>query len=468
MARVSPSHSDRDVIVAPATAPGASAVAIVRLSGPGTHELLKRLFRPNKEGRSFATSDWGRLVLGEVLNGDGTVIDRCLAVAWRAPRSYTGEDTGEFHLHGSPSIVQRVVESALKLGARPARPGEFTRRAFLNGRLDLAQAEAVGELVQAETEAAARAALGRLRGGLSHRLVVLRAELIPVLAELEATIDFPDEGIEASTRQRLEQHIERALVGINALLESFKRGRVLREGMRVVLAGPPNAGKSSLFNLLVGRERAIVSPHPGTTRDTVEAQVEIAGVAVTLVDTAGLRALPEEIEAMGIAKTHEEIQSAALVLFVVDSTDPGSAREEYCKILAVPHLLVFNKTDRMPHNEEESDQGLHPAGALGVVHLSTVTGAGFSQLEGLIRGRLGENPAEENNPLITSERHALDLGKARQALETVAKGIASALSPEFLALDLAEGLTHLDSITGRGGLDEEVLDAIFLQFCLGK
>jgi tRNA modification GTPase len=465
---MNPGHSDRDVIVAPATAPGASAVAIVRLSGPGTHELLRSLFRPGKQGRDFATSDWGRLVLGDVLDGDGTVIDRCLAVAWRAPRSYTGEDTAELHLHGAQAIVRRVVSRAVELGARPARPGEFTRRAFLNGRLDLAQAEAVGELVQSETEAAARAALGRLRGGLSHRLIAIRAELIPVLAELEATIDFPEEGIEASTRQRLGQRIEYALLGINALLESFKRGRVLREGMRVVLAGPPNAGKSSLFNLLVGRERALVSPHPGTTRDTVEAQVEIAGVAVTLVDTAGLRALPEEIEAMGIAKTHEEIQSAALVVFVVDSTDPAGAHEEYRKISGVPHLLVFNKIDRMSQPAKEPERVLHPANALGVVRLSTVTSVGFSELEGLIRSRLGEKPTEENNPMITSERHALALGKARLAIETVAEGIASAVSPEFLALDLAEGMTHIDSITGRGGLDEEVLDAIFSQFCLGK
>ncbi len=262
--------------------------------------------------------------------------------------------------------------------------------------------------------------------------------------------------------------MDQALGGVNALLDSVQRGRVLRDGFRVVLAGAPNAGKSSLFNMLLGRERAIVSPHAGTTRDTVEAQVELEGVVVTLVDTAGLRAVPEEIEAMGIERTHDEIRSAGLVLFVVDSSRPTDSAAEYAKLREVPHFVVANKSDCDGSDTQKVAEKFRAGSREGVIALSTKSGEGFAELEQMLKGRLGSGKVPEAAPMIARERHQQALAHARRGLSTVAEGLASALSPEFIALDLADAIGRLDSITGRGGLDEEVLDAIFSQFCLGK
>jgi tRNA modification GTPase len=469
MARTTATYSDHDTIVAPATAPGNGAVAIIRISGPDAHAIGDRLFRGARAERNADDRFTpGLMILGQIVSPAGELIDTGFRVSWRAPHSYTGEDVVELQVHGSMAIVRAVVGAAVDSGARLARPGEFTRRAFLNGRMDLAQAQAVSDLIQSETATAARAALAQLRGGLSARLLEVRASLVLVLAELEATVDFPEEGLEISTRRRLGEAVDAALRAINGLLSSADRGRVLREGSRVVLAGAPNAGKSSLFNLLVGRERAIVSPHPGTTRDTVEAQIELEGVAVTLVDTAGLRAVPEEIEAMGIARTHEEIRGAGLVLFVVDSTQPQEAVAEYRQLRDFPHWIIANKMDRVEADTTAVDVEYKSPGRQRLLALSSKTGLGFPDLESALKGWLRAGTGEGETPLVTHGRHVRALTEARRGLCTVAEGLASSLSPEFIALDLADAISRIDSITGHGSLDEEVLDAIFSTFCLGK
>ncbi len=459
MARAVSSESGSDIVVARATAAGQAPVAIVRASGPDLDAFLERLFKPS----SSARPEPGRLVLGRLADAEGE-FDEALAVLWKAPHSYTGEDVVEFHTHGSPAIVGRLLEACVAAGARIARPGEFTRRAYSNGRMDLAQAEAVCDLIASQTEAAGRAALAQLSGGLSATLHAIRDALVPVVAELEAHIDFPDEGLETATRERIGAAIDDCACRVRSLIESSTRGMRLKDGARVVLAGPPNAGKSSLFNLLLRRERALVTPHAGTTRDTIEADIDLAGVPVTLVDTAGLRDDAEEIEAMGIGRARAELAGADLTLFLADSSRPDDALAEYALHGAVPHVLVFTKTDLPDSREPNVARG---PGCRRVVRISCETKEGVGELETAILEAIGAS-GEDAGALVTSRRHVHALAESVASLQRAGEGVASSLSPEFIVVDLTEAVASLDLITGRGELDEDVLDAIFSTFCLGK
>jgi tRNA modification GTPase len=470
MARTLPTTSERDTITACATGPGPGAIAIVRLSGPAAHAIADRVFTPDAEGR---TPEPARLLAGRLHRaGDAAaVVDACLAVRWVAPHSYTGENVVEFHLHGSPAVVDATIAACLAAGARLARPGEFTRRAFENGRLDLAQAQAVCDLIGARTEAAGRVALAQLSGGLSKRLARVRDAIVPLVAELEAHVDFPEEGLELSTRERLGGQLDAAIMSLEELLEGAGRGLALREGARVVLAGRPNAGKSSLFNALVGRERALVTPHPGTTRDTVEAEVELHGVPLTLVDTAGLRDTAEEIEALGIQRSRGEMRSADLILFLAESTDePATVRAEYAAVAALPHVLAVTKCELAGDERCARLAGLLAGdGRVGVVVLSVAERRGLDTLERAVLGHLQGRPsAEAETPLVSHRRHVTALRHAMNYLATAAEGLQSGFSPEFIVVDLTAAIAQIDDLTGRNTLDEDVLDQIFSRFCLGK
>ena len=468
MARALPSGAGReDLIAAPATAPGRAAIAIVRMSGKGALQAADRLF-----GGMLQGAGPGRLVLGTLRHPETRgAVDSCLAVHWRAPRSYTGEDLVEFHLHGSPVVVEAALEACGAAGARLAEAGEFTRRAYLNGRLDLAQAEAVAHLTQARTEAGRRAALAQLRGGLSRRLMELRSALVQTAAELEAAIDYPEEDIPEPAVERHLGAVRDALKGVSSLLATSRRGRALHEGARAVLAGRPNAGKSSLFNTLLGRERAIVTPHPGTTRDTLEATIDLGGVPLTLVDTAGLRPDPEEIEALGIGRSREELLAAQVVLFLVDAMRPDPhAAEEYAALATLRHFIVYTKTDLAPADSApQATLRPHEGTCAGELRISVKTREGLDALEtALLREIAGTESEGGSLPAAASARQEEALRRAADGLEAAARNLRERAPVELVSVDLTGALSAMDSVLGLDSLDEDVLDAVFATFCLGK
>lgn len=455
-------------IVAPATAPGAAAIAIVRLSGTRAHAIAEAVFQT----RRTTPAEPGLLIRGTFIAEGNVPIDDALRVLWRAPHSYTGEDIAEFHLHGSPAIVDAALGACLARGARLAEPGEFTRRAYLNGRMDLAQAEAVADLTRARTEAARRSALAQLAGALDAELEAARSALVHVVAQLEASVDYPEEGLEVPLRQALGERLAQAQRVVARLLASSARGRLQQQGARVVLAGAPNAGKSSLFNVLLGRERAIVSPHPGTTRDTIEATLEIDGVPITLVDTAGLREATDEIESVGIGRAREAIAGADLVLYLEDATSGlAASAADYAEVARVPHLVVATKSDgATPEAADAVLRRTRGNGCRGSLAISARSGAGLPALERLMLAALGAESGGEGF-VLASSRIAEHLGRASTAMARAQEGLASALSPEFVVIDCTQALDALDAIRPKPGaqsLDEEVLDAVFSQFCLGK
>ena len=450
-----------DTIAAIATAAGRGAIGIVRISGPEALVVAARVFR----GRDPRALPGFTAARGWIEDGEDR-IDEALCLVMRAPRSYTREDVAELHCHGGPALLHRVLAAVLRAGARPAEPGEFTRRAFLAGRIDLAQAEAVADLIAGETAAAARAAADQLAGGLSRRIEALRFGLAELLARLEAAIDFPEEedvpGLEPG---ELLAAIARLAGGMRALLADAERGRRLREGVRVVIAGRPNVGKSTLMNALLRAERVLVSPEPGTTRDVVEDALELEGIAVRLFDTAGLRSAAVAVEARGADLAREALAGADLALLVLDGSEPiGEDDRQAAAAIAGPLLLVINKSD-LPPAATDDDCAALAAGAT-AVRVSARTGDGLDRLERLMAAALaGEGSGE--TPILTNQRHAHALRRAEEALERARAAIDRRLPPELAASDLRLALASLAEITGETTADD-ILDLIFSRFCIGK
>lgn len=446
-----------DTIAAIATAPGEGAVGIVRISGPAAVAILARV-----TGRAAARFRPRELVLCEVREPDGGArLDEVLAVHMPAPRSYTGEDVVELQGHGGAANLGRVLDAVLRAGARAAAPGEFTRRAFMHGRLDLTQVEAVAQVIGASSARAHAVAQAQLGGALGARLRGLRARVVAALAEVEATIDFPDEASDAAIGAVLADELGALRHALAALAASHREGRVLGEGLVVALVGAPNVGKSSLLNALAGVERALVSPVPGTTRDWLEARVVWDGVAVTLVDTAGVedrlastRAGAGEVTALeqrGVALGQARAAHAEVV---VDVRAPGVAGAGDGR--AAAQLVVWNKVDLAPA----------PAGVLGV---SALTGAGLEALRAAILAAAGASPgvASEASDVIVSARQAQAIGAAAEALSAGAAALAARHAVELVAADLRAALTALDAALGVG-VSDEVLDRVFARFCIGK
>ena len=445
-----------DTIVAIATPPGRGGIGVVRLSGPHAPAIARSLTElpGDLEPR--------RATLARILGRDGA-IDRVLVTSFPAPHSYTGEDVVEISAHGSPVLLQQIVASAIQAKARLAEPGEFTLRAYLNGRLDLVQAEAVRDLIDAVTPAQARAAFDQLEGTLTERIRAIDARLFDLIARLEASLDFPDEGYHFVEGDAASRELDDIRDQVQTLLKDADRGRLVREGLHVVIAGRPNTGKSSLFNLLAGSSRAIVTDLPGTTRDLVTEVVDIHGVPVTLVDTAGIRQKPSDvIEAEGIARAAGARQIAELMLIVLDGSVPltDDDRALLDETETSSRLVVVNKIDLPPAWDIEDSSS-------GSIAVSAATGEGLDGLRSEMLRAMDSTAVGRDVPAITNTRHAELLRQALAHVARAGEGTRAQVPEEFVLADIHDARALLEEITGRRE-SNAIVHAIFERFCIGK
>lgn len=452
-----------DTIAAIAAGGGApSAIGVVRISGPDCFAACGRVFR---SARPFEELEARRMVLGEFLDREGRVLDRGLAVRFPGPRSYTGEDSAEFHCHGSPVVLREVLAALFAAGARQAGPGEFTKRAFLNGRLDLTQAEAVADLIDAETPAAVYQAAGQLTGALSRRVMEIYDVLVDVLAHFHAVLDYPDEDVDPFREELIAAALEQSRAELSALLATYERGRYLSKGAPCVLVGRPNVGKSSLLNALAGYERAIVTEIPGTTRDTVEARCNLGGVDLRLVDTAGVRKSADPVEQAGVARSRAAMEHAALILAVLDQSRPASAGDlaliGEASSLA-PVIVVLNKCD-LPPVMKLSGALEH----LPQVRVSAATGEGIAQLGEQVAELFPALPDWAAGETITNVRHFEAAQRALKGVERASEALVRGVTPDALLTDVEEALAALGELTGTS-LREDITARIFERFCVGK
>ncbi len=453
-----------DTIVAISTPPGEGGVGIVRLSGPRAFAIAEAIF-VSAHGRALRGARQ-RVFHGHVQNAAGETLDEVLLHCMPGPRSYTREDVAEINAHGGAAPLQAILEACLQHGARLARPGEFTQRAFLNGRIDLVQAEAVMDLIQARTQAGMRAAQAAASGVLSKEIHRVQHDLAESLARVEAALDFPDEDLPELVDEALFTRLGDALATLNGLIETAQAGRLCREGAAVAIVGRPNAGKSSLFNALLRDARAIVSPHPGTTRDRIEEYINLGGIPVKLVDTAGLRHTGHDIERIGVELAREAMQTAHALLWVVDASAPDTPEDralaEEISALNTPVTVAFNKSDLAP-GACMPQWPFQPAAA---VPVSALTGEGIAALEEVLgRQLLGDAHLAAGQAMLTRAHQTDSVRRAAQHLERLLQD--TSLSPEFLALDLRETLRALGEITGET-TPEDLLDMVFSTFCIGK
>ena len=449
-----------DTIAAIATPAGQGAVALLRISGNKAIDVAGKVFRSTRG----LVSDFPQRVqmLGDIVDGESRRIDQVLLTVFRSPASYTGEDTVEISAHGGILVATAVLDALVEAGARPADPGEFTRRAFVNGKMDLTQAEAVMDLISARTSLALRAANRQLEGKLGGRVNWLREELLAVLAHLEAYIDFPEEGIDPDNRQIIHERLIEVSSASRRLIDTAEEGRILREGFKVVIAGLPNAGKSSLLNLMLGFERAIVSDVEGTTRDTIEEMINVRGVPVRLVDTAGLRNASEQVEREGVSRARREVEGADLVLQVVDCSLAREQSEGSVPEVAgdgESRVFVLNKVDLGVHPSWEKVDG---------VRISCSKQSGMDLLKDEIFDAAGLEAFDSGNEMAAvNARHRDCLEQACIHTEKATEVLKSGESPEYVAIDLREALDAVGSIVGKVDA-EEVLGEIFSSFCIGK
>ena len=456
-----------DTIAAIATPLGEGGLAVIRLSGPDALSVADRSFAPaGKHSVLPSKAATHTLQFGHII-GDGQPVDEVLLAVMRAPRTFTREDVVEITCHGGILPARTVLDVVLRHGARLAEPGEFTRRAFLNGRIDLAQAEAVADLIQSRTELALRAANEQLAGKLSRRINALREQMLQALAHIEAHIDFPEEDIAPDTREELLDRLKSGRAFMDELLRTAREGQILRRGIRAAIVGRPNAGKSSLLNQLLGRDRAIVSPIPGTTRDTIEETANIRGLPVVFIDTAGLRDAGDELELEGIRRSRQSLENAEFILQVLDRSEPmADADEKYLAEFAdKKRILVLNKIDLPARADFAGRDNVAKATS---VEVSCLTGEGIDSLKEAIKDLAwsGEIKAEMLEVMINS-RHQDALNRGRAATERAWKALAAGATLELVAVDLRIAVNAIGEIVGHT-TTEDLLDLIFSQFCIGK
>lgn len=460
---------DEATIAAIATPPGPGGIGIIRISGSAAREILTRLFVPHQPRHEPVSH---KLRYGVIVNPHtGRVVDEVLAVYMKAPLTYTREDVVEIHCHGSYLVLQDVLAQVLALGsARLADPGEFTKRAFLNGRIDLTQAEAVAELLQAKTREGLHLAVNQLQGYLHDKVQGIRDVLVETRAIIEVAIDFPEDDVDILHPEALAERMRLgAQQPLHELLECSGQGRIYREGISVVILGRPNVGKSSLLNSLLREERAIVTAVPGTTRDTIEEYLDIKGVPVRIVDTAGIRETAEAVEEIGIKKARQKLESADLVLLMVDGSDTPSRDDDllYESVAGKPVILIVNKMDiaRQAAVEEYRQR----FAATPVVAISAKNHEGIRALEEAVFAQVtgGAAPWEPGHAAAPNLRQERALARTLESVDAVLDGLARGLPPDLLAIELQTALDHLGDIIGET-TTEDVLDMIFEQFCIGK
>jgi tRNA modification GTPase TrmE len=452
--------SHTDTIVALATAQGISAIAVIRLSGSDAITITDKVFK----GKKLSEQPSHTVHFGNLVDGD-RIIDEVLVTVFKEPNSFTKENAIEISCHGSPVIVKEIIKALLKHGARLAEPGEFTKRAFLNGRFDLAQAEAVADLINAETDNARQAALNQMRGGFSKEINNLREELIHFASLIELELDFGEEDVEFAQRDDLRQLIVRIQTYLASLIQSFDQGNVIKNGIPTVIAGKPNAGKSTLLNLLLNEEKAIVSDIPGTTRDVIEDEMVLGGINFRFIDTAGLRETEDIIEAMGVERTRERMKKASLIIYLFDLSQATlqdiTKEDEHLKELGIPYLKVGNKLDKAD-----------PALVQALEHkdfilISAATHQNIDNLKERILSHFDIRSVKTGDVMVTNLRHYQNLLQTHESLDRVLEGLTTGITGDFLAMDIRQSLHYLGEITGEI-TTEDLLDNIFSKFCIGK
>lgn len=450
-----------DTIAAIATGTQVSAIGIIRLSGDETFRVIDRLFFPYS-GKKMSESADRRLIFGELRDRGGELLDVCLCTISRAPHSYTGENTAELQCHGSPTVLRAALDELLALGARQAAPGEFTKRAFLNGRMELCAAEAVADIIDAETVECAKNAAGQLSGAISRKVDGIYSALTDISSHYHAVLDYPDEDIEDFQLESYEGSLTSALTELERLLQSHERGKLMTGGIPAAIAGRPNAGKSSLLNALLGYDRAIVTAIPGTTRDTIEEKLRIGRLTLRLIDTAGIRDTDDEVERLGVERSRAAMSKAELVIAVVDGS--GEITDEDRKVIAQAEaapkgIVVLSKRDIAEPDAEITT-------ALPVVSLSSVTGDGMDELERVIAERfpLPEVPAGE---ILTNVRQADAVKRAIEYMRSALDAMRAGMTPDIVLTETEGAMSALGELSGRT-VREDVTNRIFQRFCVGK
>lgn len=452
-----------DTIAAIATATAPSAVGILRVSGENTPAVLDRIFAP-ANGRPMSAQGARRMVYGAVRDAGGRVIDRALAVRFDAERSYTGERSAEVHCHGSPVVLNEALAAAFAAGARQAKPGEFTKRAFLNGRMDLTEAEAVVDLIEAESAEAARNAAAQVDGALRRLAEDAYGKLLDVASRFYAVVDYPDEDVEDASPAEVDAALQETETALAGLLATYARGRVLKGGLKTAIIGAPNAGKSSLLNRLVGYDRAIVTAQAGTTRDTVEEKALVGGVLLRLIDTAGLRETDDAVERLGVERSRKAAEQADLILALVDGSRPPGAEDGETLALAAesgkPWLLLRTKCDL-----GNGGNG-HGSGSGDGIALSNITGEGFDALEAAV-ARLYPALSPQSGTLLTNARQADAVTRALDSVRAALGALRGGMTPDAVLTEAEAAANALGELTGRTAR-EDMVSRIFERFCVGK
>ena len=461
---------EKDTIIALATPAGSGAIAVLRLSGPEAIRLAAEKFHA-ASGQALEDATGHTVHLGTIRKGN-RILDEVLATVFRSPRSYTGEDVVEISCHGSVYIQQEILNLFLDSGCRMAHPGEFTLRAFVNGKMDLSQAEAVADLIASENKASHQIALQQMRGGYSSEIAKLREELLHFASMITLELDFSGEDVEFADREAFFGLLDRLSALLKGLIDSFALGNVLKKGIPVAIAGAPNVGKSTLLNALLREERAIVSEIAGTTRDAIEDEIVLEGIGFRFIDTAGIRETEDTVEHIGIRKTFEKMESARVIIYMVDgsranagllaswSAEIQSIRERHPE---KPVVLLVNKTDRLEGDARKQLEDALPE-ALGI---SARTGEGLEQLQAALLGLVNRGVLENNDPVVSNSRHYQALVKAQEAIGNVRDGMEAGVPSDLVSVDINEALQNLGEITGQISTDD-LLGNIFSNFCIGK